>query len=157
MLGASIVLATLVWGWTLDPVQAGDPPVPPEPPGQFRAIIVLKEQADPKQAVAHLLGQGRQKAARAAAVSQALKAVADRTQGPIRGLLVAAERRGDAGKVRPFWIFNGIAVTATPQVLWQISEQPEIKAVVPDRAHGIGQDRAQETTLSPQGDPHETV
>jgi subtilisin family serine protease len=105
---------------------------PPEPRGQIKAIIVLKEQADVKLATAHLLGQGRQKAARAEAVTRALKIVADRTQGPIRGLLVAAERRGDAGKIRPLWIFNGIGVTATPQVLWQISERPEVEAVIPD-------------------------
>lgn len=131
-IGVLVLLFVLLLRGSSETQAAGGPPAPPEHTGQIRALVILKEQADVKPAVAHLLGQGRQKAARAAAVSQALKAVADRTQGPLRGLLTAAEKRGEASRVRPLWIHNAIAVSATPQLLWQISERPEVLAVIPD-------------------------
>jgi hypothetical protein len=91
----ALSFALMLIGRSGGPAASG-PPSPPEPPGQIRAIVILKEQADVRQATAHLLGQGRQKAARVEAVTRALKTVADRTQGPIRRLLTAAEK--SAGK-----------------------------------------------------------
>lgn len=100
-------------------------------PGQtLRVIVHLADRTDVNQA---------------ARVSQELRWRADVAQAELREWLRGQQARGQAADIRPFWIFNGLAVTASGDVIHQIAARPEVTRValnaivsVPNRTQAAG-------------------
>ncbi len=94
-------------------------------PGEKLAVIVeLKEQARLSSILSSLPGRTRR--LRAQTVVNSLREVADRHQGALRGYLNAQRAKGTAKRIIPFWIFNGMAVTATEPLIRQLAARPDV-------------------------------
>jgi subtilisin family serine protease len=91
------------------------------PPGEMLTVIVtLREQADLDATSARDVVEDLQR--RAAA-----------SQGRVRAFLEARRHEGRVGRVIPFWIFNGLAVTADTGVIGELAAHPDVLRVTPDR------------------------
>jgi serine protease AprX len=93
---------------------------------QVSVIVHLSEQADLKP----FRGLGRAKRLRD--VGQALRVKADAAQGRLRGLLNTRKAQGAVTSYTSFWVFDGLAVTATPSVIEELASYPEVAAITPD-------------------------
>jgi len=99
------------------------------PDRSIPVIVELRAQVDPEEIV---------RAAPSPAAAQArlvagLQALAERTQAPLRAYLEGARAAGRVASYRPFWIFNGIAVRARPQVVRTLAAHPAVALVRLDR------------------------
>ena len=96
-------------------------------PGQMVDVIVtLRDQADLESTAVARRGP------RLRAVVQTLKRTADEAQARLRGLLDRRVAQGLAADVSPFWVFDGLAVTATPAVVREIASLPEVRGITAD-------------------------
>jgi len=66
-------------------------------------------------------------------VAQELKTRTERSQQPLLGHLDVQRKLGRIKKMKPFWIFNGIAVTATAEAIKELASRPDVMEIVPDR------------------------
>ena len=89
-------------------------------------IVTLDKQAD----LSHANGASR--AARQQGVIQALQATSDATQGQLKQLLNARKGQGKVQNYVSFWVFNGISVTATGDVITELAGQPDVYSITPD-------------------------
>lgn len=99
-------------------------------PGDLITVIVtLRDQAN----LQRLSIQAEpNRAARLRNVITELQAKANGSQKALKALLTIrqAERRVD--QVTYFWIFNGLAVTATPAVIQELAARPEVFSITPN-------------------------
>ncbi len=96
-------------------------------PGEMVSVIVtLKPQAN----VAAITDNNRR--IRIEKVINALQNMADATQGPIVALLEARSAEGKVDHFESFWVFNGLAVTATPDVIAELAAEPLVASITPD-------------------------
>jgi subtilisin family serine protease len=102
---------------SLDQLQSND---------MLSVIITMADQADLSQ----IPGVGR--AARLQGVIRALQAKAQASQVQIRAFLTAQAAQGKVGQVTPFWVFNGLSVTATADVLQELAARPDVQILSPD-------------------------
>ena len=91
-------------------------------------IVTLRDQVD----LGALTGSTR--ASRSRALVMALRAKAAATQGPLLSYLAGRQARGEASDVLPLWIFNGVALSATPAVVRELAARPEVLRITPDAA-----------------------
>ena len=97
-------------------------------PGDKLAVIVeLKEQVEHESILSVMSGRTRRQKARA--IVYALRDVADQRQGPLRKYLKKQSERGAAERVIPFWIFNGIAATATESLIRDLASRSDVREV----------------------------
>ena len=89
-------------------------------------VVVLKDQED----LSHFHGLGR--AARLSGVIRALRARSDASQPGLRALLEGRRSAGQARQITYFWVFNGLAVTATPDVIEELAARPEVLSITLD-------------------------
>ena len=96
-------------------------------PGEHLTIIAtLREQARldmPPSLV---------RAERIRRVVQALQTHAEASQRPLKSLLTARLAEGQVSQVTYFWVFNGLAVTATPDVIRELAARPEVLRITPN-------------------------
>jgi subtilisin family serine protease len=96
-------------------------------PGETIGVVVrLRDQAR----LPALPGASR--ASRLRAVVSALKSKAAATQGPIAALLETRRAQGRVAEFTPLWVFNGLAVTATAEVVRELAARPDVAAVTAD-------------------------
>src|SRR6185436_7998634 len=67
-------------------------------------------------------------------VIRRLEETAARSQAGLRTQLGSWRRAGSVRRFTPFWIFNGIAVDATPAAVAAIAARPEVLRVTLDEA-----------------------
>jgi subtilisin family serine protease len=91
-------------------------------------IVTLREQADLSTV------RGRTRAERLRQVIDRLHATAEREQPALLGLLAHRAAEGSVADVTAYWIFDGLAVTATPRVLRELAARPEVASISPDAA-----------------------
>ena len=72
------------------------------------------------------------RASRSTAVIRALQTQASTAQRDARRWLQQRHAEGDVDDVTPFWIFNGLAVTATPDVIYTLAARPEVLTITPN-------------------------
>jgi subtilisin family serine protease len=89
-------------------------------------IVTLRAKAD-------LTTSGATRAQRLSEVVTALQATAGATQRDLSLWLAAERARGTVGKVVPFWVFNGLSVTATATVIRDLAARPEVESVRAER------------------------
>ena len=110
------------------PTPAG-PPIAgaTDPIGMTTVIVTMRDQVD-------LRGiPGANQAARQAGIIRALQAQAAASQLPLVAYL---DRKAAVGRVArhvSFWVFNGLSVTATPDVILEVANRPDVAGISPDR------------------------
>jgi len=96
------------------------------------AYVVMREQADLDRVVADAARFGGGLDARHAAVITRLREVARDTQGPLLTELSAGAAAGTVSKVKPFWISNSIAISATPQAIRGLARRGDVGSIYLD-------------------------
>jgi len=76
---------------------------------------------------------GTTRAARLRAVILALQRKAAATQRGLIDLLGERQAQGSVASFTSFWVFNGLAVTAEPAVVDELTARPEVQRILPDR------------------------
>ncbi|RMF03942.1 MAG: hypothetical protein D6768_04625, partial [Chloroflexi bacterium] len=98
------------------------------PPGDMLTVIVtLTDQVN----LSHLAATppGRNRAARLKNVITQLQSKAEFSQRAIKTLLNLRRAEARVSQVEYLWIFNGLAVTATPDVIQEIAARPEVARI----------------------------
>jgi subtilase family serine protease/subtilisin family serine protease len=90
-------------------------------------IVELTAKADPKAAAKKAGGAHRR--ARTQAVVETLRDVAARTQPAVKAHLQREQASGGVHKFRPFWVFNGFAVTAKESVIRKLAARSDVSVV----------------------------
>jgi subtilisin family serine protease len=132
VLGSSVVIllsGSLAWAGRLHPDL--DAQLKALPPGGTVAVIVeMFDQADPAAAAA--TSPHGQRHLRTQAVVDALRDLANQRQGPVRALLAREQAQGNVRRVIPFWVFNGLGVTATEPVIRRLAARADVWEIRPD-------------------------
>ena len=97
-----------------------------QPNEMVTVIVTLRQQADLSRV------KGDVHAARQQGVIRALQATAKVTQGPLNSLLRARQSQGLVSRFKSLWVFNGISVTATGDVINELAQQPDVRLISPD-------------------------
>lgn len=77
--------------------------------------------------------QGSTRHARVSAVAGALRQKAHASQQELRRHLEGRAREGKVKDVTPFWIFNGVAMNASAEVIRELAGRPDVAEVESDR------------------------
>jgi len=107
------------------------------------AIVVLTSQADLRAV------RSAHREYRPGAVANILRSHADRTQRGLRDLLAQRRAQGLVGYVRPLWIVDAIAVSATPSVIRELAARPEVLEIRPDAVVAAPQTTSAMTAVAP--------
>jgi serine protease AprX len=89
-------------------------------------IVTLRQQADLTRV------GGASRAARQQGVIRALQATANATQNQIQQLLKVRQAQGLVESYSSFWVFNGLSVTATADVMNELAQRPDVSAISAD-------------------------
>lgn len=89
-------------------------------------IVTLTDQADLSQI------PGASRAARQQGVIRSLQAQAAASQKQIQAFLTVGQAQGKVGHITSFWVFNGLAVTATGDVIDELAARSDVQAITPD-------------------------
>ncbi len=98
--------------------------VPPD--GQVTVIVRLRSKATLAGA-RHGTRAQRQRAA-----IDDLRHTADLAQGQLRAYLDAGRQQRRVASYTPFWVFDGMSVTATPAVIAELAKRPDVESITPD-------------------------
>jgi uncharacterized repeat protein (TIGR01451 family) len=98
------------------------------PDDRYHVIVELVEQSD---VTAHAGELGR--LARRQLVVAELQATARRSQANMLDFLQGREADGRVSGVHPFWIFNGLQLSADADTLLAIADRPEVEMIREDR------------------------
>jgi subtilisin family serine protease len=114
-------------------------------PGASRLAPEVQEKMrrarpdEPVTVIVHLRGQadlsrlrGADRGARAREAVRELRAKAGPGQRAVKALLQARRAAGRVHRQVDFWIFNGLSVTATPDVVRELASHPDVLSVTPD-------------------------
>ncbi|HRW05777.1 MAG TPA: S8 family serine peptidase, partial [Caldilineaceae bacterium] len=93
---------------------------------QSSVIVLLKDRAD----LTNIGGANRR--ARQRKVINALRAKANAAQKPIMALLRTRTAQGKVSHVTPFWVINGLEITATADVIQELAGRPEVLTITPN-------------------------
>lgn len=96
------------------------------PRDMVTVVVTLRDQADLSQI------PGSSRAARLTGVVRALQARADASQRAIKTLLEVRQAQGLAGQVTSFWVFDGLSVTATQDVIQELAARSDVARITPD-------------------------
>jgi subtilisin family serine protease len=91
-------------------------------------VVTLRDQASISAA------PGASRGDRVRQAVSGLRHAADVAQAPVRRALGRLAREGLVGRVEPMWIFDGLAVSATPSAARELAARPEVAAVDLDLA-----------------------
>jgi len=109
----------------IDPaLQASLNALPPDQP--ITVIVTLRDQA----VLPGTLGQSSLENQQA--VIETLQNQAVSSQASIIAALFDGQRKGLVNNVTPFWIFNGLAVTARGAVIQELAKRPDVISITPD-------------------------
>lgn len=112
---------------------------------EVRFIIKFKDKADTKQAAEEGIQNAPSENASASqelfmqrsAVVSALKTTAGQSQRAVSDYLENEAEDGNAADIRPYFIVNGMAVTATKDVVKEIASFSEVEKVLPNEKRDI--------------------
>lgn len=98
-----------------------------DPGQQYRFIVELDSQAN-----LAFLNPGLSRIDRHRQVAIQLQATARQTQTDLLAYLQERHAEGQVEQIHPFWVFNGLAVTADAETLLAVSARPEVRIVRQD-------------------------
>lgn len=97
-----------------------------QPGGMLTVIVTLKDQAD-------LAAPGLQnRLDHQQAIIEKLQAHAQVSQRAILAVLEAGRGQGRVSQVIPFWIFNGLSVTATADMIQELAARDDVASITAD-------------------------
>jgi subtilisin family serine protease len=94
-------------------------------------IVTMRDQA------AVDASRARTRQARVLDTTGLLRREASSAQRPLRRLLAARAAQGRVKRVIPFWVFDGLAVTATRDVVREIAARPDVALVSENRSVAV--------------------
>ncbi|MCK5010649.1 MAG: S8 family serine peptidase [Deltaproteobacteria bacterium] len=97
---------------------------------QLSVIIRMADQADLKASTQRIIG--RNKALRSRNVIRTLKTTATGRQEDLISFLEKEKSRGNVVHYTSFWIFNGLSLKATPEVIEKIASRKDVNIVTED-------------------------
>jgi subtilisin family serine protease len=97
-----------------------------------KAIVMMSEEVDLEALDNELIRVKATRQERHERVVRALQAMSQRTQVDIRRFLEEAMVRGEVEKIKPFWVANAIAVVATKDFTYRISERRDVGIIYED-------------------------
>lgn len=108
-------------------------------------LIKFKEQVDAaevakkaaKEAKSQKLSANQAKLMKRSMVVSTLRAKALETQQHTKQYLEKQEKEGEAEKIQSFYVVNGMAVTATKEVMEKIAAFPEVEKVLPNETRQL--------------------
>lgn len=106
-----------------------------QPESLVSVTIVMRDQASREQ-IANIAAMG-DKARQHRAIEDLLKPLAAQSQADLLAQLNQASAAGQAENIRPLWIHNVIGVRATPLVIAQIANRPDVAYVHYDQPRGL--------------------
>ncbi len=119
--------------------------------GMISVIVMLESQANlggdyGRRPVASqgrpALGPSPDRAARLQGVVRGLQATAATGQASVRAYVASQVARGLARDVTYFWIFDGLALTAAPDVIAALAARPDVRRITPDAIDVVPVDAA---------------
>ncbi len=125
------LVVPLVLCVTVPGPSAGNPPssaAVPVPPSGFESVVVTLREG----ATALPRARAPDRTLRPGVVKQRLRVRAQSSQRALLGRLADWRGQGRVTDVRSLWISNAVAVTATPDVIRQISARPDVASVQAD-------------------------
>ena len=97
------------------------------PAGQMLSVIVtLKDQEDLSRF------RNRDRRIRQTEQIRAMRNRADTSQRLLKVLLQSRQLQGRVSHITPFWVFNGLEVTATADVIQELALRPEVLTITPN-------------------------
>src|SRR5689334_16338543 len=103
-----------------------------KPSGELVPIIIeLEDRANPSAAANGV--DRRDRHGRARAVVRALRDVAEKSQKPVIAAIASERAQGNAGDVKSFFIFNGLATKANEQAIRRLAARNDVREVRFDR------------------------
>ncbi len=106
------------------------------PEARLRIVVRFKSQADLGSIASHSLSPSAAVPARRAqlraGIVNALQAVSDATQSAFAPFLSSPSIAAQVDSVRPFWIFNGAGLSATPQAISAIAARNDVASITLD-------------------------
>lgn len=97
------------------------------PEEEVSVIVTLADQVNLQQFA------DKDRKIRRARMNRALRAKAEKTQQPLKDFL----QQMHVGNVRPFWIFNGMAVTMRADLVEKVADRPGVQSVRLDAVHSL--------------------
>ena len=122
-----------------------------EPGDTIRVIVTLHEQSDPYRVAGSASGRGEPPGQ----LVTALRTLAGRAQAPLLAYLEGARIAGTVESYTPFWIFNGVAVCAQPDVVSALAANPLVASIRLDHYRQWITDAGMEATEQDLEDPVE--
>lgn len=123
-LGPAVLVGSLLL-FTLGSLSAGAAK-PPDNGAFVSVIVTLKEQAT-------LAGKTHEtRRERGERVVRALQEKASTSQKKLRTFLETNRLHGNVREYTPYWIFNGLALTASPDFVAKLAHRPEVLTITPD-------------------------
>ena len=89
-------------------------------------IVRFRQQAD-----VHRQRSGNRQERQRSLIDE-MKTVADTTQRPMSSLLTTRQREGRVRTYDPLWVINGFSVTASPEVIAELAQRPEVESITSD-------------------------
>jgi serine protease AprX len=103
------------------------------PPGDMVTVIIhLTEQVNLTDLLDEAIREGETDAEAREEIIRSLQQQANEEQLILRVLSLFWALGGQLERITPYWIFNGMAVTATPDVIWKMAARPEVDRVEPN-------------------------
>jgi serine protease AprX len=114
---------------------------------EISVIVYLNDRAD----LAPFRGQRRTERLRG--VVNALRNKAELSQRNLKSFLELRRGQGQVGTYRPFWVFNGFSLTATPDVIRELAARAEVERIDADEINIVPAAMPPEPNLSLIGTP----
>lgn len=95
---------------------------------RYRVIVELDHQVD-----VAALSAGASRPDRRHQVVSVLQATAQQTQAGLVSFLRAQQAEGLVEQFHPYWVFNGVGVTANADTLFSVAARPEVRMIRLDR------------------------
>ncbi|WP_191966184.1 S8 family serine peptidase [Oryzomonas japonica] len=118
------------WAGTIDPVLAESLRTAPADRA-FPVIVRLRDRVD--VAALHAAVTRDERRVKLSRVIRTLREKADASQQVLKEELENREKRGGVTGIKPFWIFNGIALSATADNVRQLAARNDVLSVALDR------------------------
>lgn len=139
---AAMLLACLLTCWPL-PVRADSPPPGLKISGDLQTLLQTAKAGDMLTVIVRLQDQTSLAALtlpahanRTARLNHVINQLQRKAAGGQQAVLRELRQRqaeGWVSQITPLWIFNGLAVTATPDIIFQLAARPDVQQITPNR------------------------
>lgn len=113
---------------------------------EFAVLVKLKKPAN--ESVGKASFEHKARHSKAAKIIRRLKSDAEFSQQELKTVLSLKERFGRTRGTKPFWVFNGFAVTATADTIRELAARTDVEAIEQDRVFTLAATSANSITVT---------